>query len=736
MSLTTDSSVGTYAQSNGTVRAGGNLTIDAGDQIDIRHSAREGTAPTIAAGGNLTATAGSISGAAGSLIGAGGTLTLTSTLGGIGVDRLSGNDIVIAAAGTASVEHAEALNDFTASGASFRTGLNSIITGGDMWITSPGAVDLGNSTAGGFVQVNGQSILFNNIDAGASVSLTASGNVAGADGISGGSIDAGGTINLTATRIAIGGTITGGGSLFAIGSAGPVAINLATVADDISIFARGDLTGTYNAVGNIRLNSGANINASANATGFESSSSGPPIAASVFADATGNVALANSSATGMFGVNAGGSATLSGVNAGEDILVLARTTATLTGLTAGDDVTAIAAGGIIANGITTTGLGRDDRTLTYRPPSPVAPGGFQITTSRADGSNIVLTASAGTIGGGNLNAFDNLTLTALGAVTTTGTLGSGQATQITGDSISFAAIDAGGTVTLSATNAISGGSIAAGGDINLNGNAIAITGSVTGDASFFAIGSGGAVAVNQANVDGVVSVFAAGNLTGTFVSGGDVFLNSGANINASATANGGFVNSNGVGTQGNVFVDAAGNVVLTNSAAARMFGVNAGGSATLTGASAGEDMLVIAGTTASLSDVTAGDDIDVRAAGDIAAANVRATGVGTDTRALELRRRQRLHDFAGRGNIGDQRVRYHPVGGRIDRCRGAVGGGRYYRRRRWRDRAERGDHARPRRHRRRQRYSHPRRQHDPLRPRRLYRCRHRFDRNGCRYRTG
>ncbi|WP_428630579.1 hypothetical protein [Sphingopyxis sp.] len=634
MTLTTDSSFGTYARSNGIVTVGGNLTINAGDQIDIRHDLREGAAPTIAAVGNLTASAGSISGAPGSLLDAGATLSLTSTVGGIAIDRLDANDIVMTAAGAASVEHAEATNDFTASGASFRTGLNSIITGGDILITSPGAVDLGNTTAGGFVQVNGQSILFSNIDAGASVSLTASGNAVGADGISGGSIDAGGNINLTATRIAIGGTITGGGSLFAIGSAGPVAINLATIADDISVFARGDLTGTYNAVGNIRLNSGANINASANATGFESSSSGPPIAASVFADATGNIALANSSATGMFGVNAGGSASLSGVNAGEDILVLAGTTATLTNLTAGDDVTAIAAGGIIANGLTTTGLGPDNRTLIYRPISPASPAGFQINASAPDGSNIALTASAGNIGGGDLSAFDNLLITASGAVTTTGTLESGLATRIDGDSISFAAIDAGTTVDLLATNAIIGADIAAGGDINLNGDSIALSGAVTGDASFFAIGSGGAVAVNQATVDGTISIFAAGDLTGTYVAGGDVFLNSGANIDASATANGGFVNANGVGTQGNVFVDAAGNVVLTNSAAARMFGVNAGGSATITDAGAGEDMLLIAGTTATLTNVTAGDDVDVRATGNISAANVRATGAGNDTRIL------------------------------------------------------------------------------------------------------
>jgi len=634
MTLTTGSSFGAYGQSNGTVTVGGDLAISAADQIDIRHDFREGTAPTISATGSFAATAASISGAPGSLLAAGGNLSLTSTLGGIGVDQLEANNIVITAAGAASVEHAEAVNDFTASGASFRTGLNSIITGGDILVTSPGAVDLGNSTAGGFVQVNGQSIAFNNIDAGASVSLTATGNVAGADGISGGSIDAGGNVNLLATRIAITGTITGASSLFAASSAGPIAINLATIADDIAISARGDITGTYNAVGNVRLRSGANINASANATGFESSSSGTPIAASVFADAVGNVTLANSSATGMFGVNAGGSASLSGVNAGEDILVLAATTAALTNLTAGDDLTAIAAGGVIANGLTTTGAGPDSATLTYIPPSPVTPGGFQINASPPNQSNIVLTASAGSISGSNMDAFDNLALNASGAVNTTGTLASGLATTITGDSITFAAIDTGSTVNLTATNAISGANIAAGSDINLVGDNIALSGAVTGGANFFAFGLGGAVAVNDADVAGTISIFADGNLTGNYVAGGDIRLNSNANIDASATANGGFADTIGIATQGNLYVEAAGNVVLTNSAAARMFGVSAGGGATISGGNAGEDMLVIAATNASLNGVTAGDDVDVRAGGDLTAAGITATGAAPDTAML------------------------------------------------------------------------------------------------------
>ena len=66
----------------------------------------------------------------------------------------------------------------------------------------PGAVDLGNSTAGGYVSVDGESIQFANIGAGGFVTLNASGTAPGAEGIAGGSIDAGSTIILSGLTIA------------------------------------------------------------------------------------------------------------------------------------------------------------------------------------------------------------------------------------------------------------------------------------------------------------------------------------------------------------------------------------------------------------------------------------------------------------------------------------------------------------------------------------------------------
>ncbi len=124
------------------------------------------------------------------------------------------------------------------------------------------------------------------------MSLAANDDAPGALGIRGGSIDAGGwSVDLNAARIAI----------YRDGQRRGRALReqlRRPDRDQSRQFRRrhldlvlGHITGTYNAGGDIRLNSGANINASANAIGSQGSSSGSPIAASVFADAAENVTL-------------------------------------------------------------------------------------------------------------------------------------------------------------------------------------------------------------------------------------------------------------------------------------------------------------------------------------------------------------------------------------------------------------------------------------------------------------
>ena len=445
MSLTTDGSIGVYAQGAGAVSAGTGLTMNAVDQVDIRHDQRSGTAPTIQAGDELSIIAGtSISGAAGSLIGSASTLSLAATgpNGTITLDRLDGVNIVINTIGAASVEHAEASNDFVATAGSFRTGLNSIITGGDIIVSSPGAVDLGNSTAGGFVAVDGQSIAFNSIGAVGSVFLTASGTAPGAEGINGSIITSGGNVLLR--------------------SAGNVTI--AT-----SIAANG---------GWVDPNSGV-------AEG------------NLFVDAAGNALLTGASAARMVGVNAGQAVTITGGSAGEDLLILAGSTANLSNFTAGDDVEIRAPGAITAQNVGTTGAGVDTRELSY-----LSGSGFTIGTVAGGDSSIITRGGDMTLG--NLNAFDDIIVASTGAVSATAPVVAGRNIDIDGaNGVTAGTVTSGGTTSLnSAGGAIAVNSLTSTGAVSASGQSVQIGGGSSGNLVFSQINAttGDAIVTNVGNI--------------------------------------------------------------------------------------------------------------------------------------------------------------------------------------------------------------------------------------------
>jgi hypothetical protein len=535
VTLTTDGSVGVHAQSNGIVDVDGILTIDAGDQIDIRHDAREGGDPTLRAGDSLTANAvTSISGAPGSLIAAGGALSLT-TGGTIGVDGLAGGDIALTSSGATTVEHAEAANDFTANAGSFATGLNSIITGGNIDITSPGAVDLGNSSAGGFVQVSGQSIAFNNIDAGLSVGLSADGTAPGAEGISGGSIAAGGNINLFANSIALTGTVTGDASFFASG--GAVSVNSADVDGTISIFSADDLSGSFIAGGDIFLNSDGNIDASAQANGGYVDGNGLATEGNLFVVAAGDAALTDSSAARMFGVSAGGAASVDGGIAGEDMLVLAGTTASLTDVSVGDDLTVNAPGNIDAVNVSTTGAGADTHILSFSSGSgsPV----FTISVGDGSGADIVMSSTAG-IAGGGVRALGDVTLTAGNAIGLTSVEGQNVTlTGATGIDVQEANV-LGATSLNSSDGDIRIGSLLAAGPIDASADAIRIEGggdlafaSLTTDVGDAYVRASGDLSVASGDVAGTADfgTQAEGMSIGTLNAANAILANSGGFLN-------------------------------------------------------------------------------------------------------------------------------------------------------------------------------------------------------------
>lgn len=542
VTLATDGSIGVYGASNGSFDVDGSLTLAAGDQIDLRHDNRAGTAPTLSASGDLAmAAVTSISGAAGSLAAADGTLSLavSGPTGTIAVDGLAGGNIAISSPGAATVEHAEAAGDFIASVGSFTTGLNSIITGGNIDVSAPGAVDLGNSTAGGFVQVSGQSIAFNSINAGLTVNLSA------VDGIIGGAVNAGGDITMFASSVALTGPVTGDASFFAFGIDGAVSVDDADVAGTISIFAAGDLTGNFVAGGDIFLNSDANIAASAIANGGYVDPNGIGTEGNLFVIAAGNADLTASAAARMFGVSAGGAASIDGGTAGEDMLLLAGTTVGLANITAGDDVAVQAAGNITADGVAATGTGADTHVLGFSNTSgsPI----FTITAQAADGADIVLQSANGAIDAAALTAGDDISLTAANSIAVGGasTLGLGT----TGGDSSLSA--QGGATTLADVASFSDVAVNATGTASLTGpvNAgrdIAIT---AADVTIAALTDPGGNAVPTLGADGNLVIDSAAGITGggvralgnttltaaaaidvTSVEGQDVTLTGGAGI--------------------------------------------------------------------------------------------------------------------------------------------------------------------------------------------------------------
>ncbi|MGB7411183.1 MAG: hypothetical protein WA910_08570 [Sphingopyxis granuli] len=506
MRLTTDGSVGIYAAGGGHVAVGGTLDIAAGDQIDLRHATpAAGGAPTIAAVGNATLTAAnSITGDAGSTAASDAALALTSTNGSIAIgsaraggdmalsavngsigtsgiiaagddmritaasmalgrieatgsgtdSEADGANIVLTSTGAATVVHAEATGNFTANVGSFATGLNSIVTGGDIVVASPGTVDLGNSSAGGFVSVNGQSIAFNTVSAGSFVSLTAEGTGA-ADGVFGTDITAGGTVAIDGPGIAVGGTIQSDGTLRATASTGGVAIGLADTAGNIIVSAGTDLSGIYRAGGNVELTAGGNVTAEADAAGGYADPSGNSLSEGyVFVDAGGDAALTDSSAATMIGIRTGGAASLTGATAGEDVFVLAGTTATLANVTAGDDLIVQAGGAIDATDAATTGTGPDGRSVIYAGGGSVPVPFLQIATTPADLSNVMMTAGTD-IAAVRVGAFDNLIADAGGAVTGS-VIAGGNLTLVADGSIAIDSAETGddGAVTLSAGTGI------------------------------------------------------------------------------------------------------------------------------------------------------------------------------------------------------------------------------------------------------------------------------------------
>ncbi|KQZ65400.1 hypothetical protein ASD67_03080 [Sphingopyxis sp. Root1497] len=625
--LATEGRINVY----GTTTSGDDLTANARDEVAIN-----------------AATAGDDISLTGNTIVAGRLVTT-----GTGLDsEVDGSNIFFSTVSAASVDHAEADNDFTADVGSFATGPNSIITGGDIDINAVGAVDLGNSTAGGFVAVDGQSIVFDTIGAGTTVTLNATGTAPGAEGILGNGITAGDNVALFGNTIRINDSVVTSASLFASSSGGNARLS-ATTDGDIVINSAGDIAGNYAAGGNVSLTAATNITAQANAAGTYVGPNGPS-EGYLFVNAAGDAnLLAGSSAATMIGVAAGTNANVDGATAGEDLYVVAGNTATVTNSLAGDDLIVTGTCCVIVDNVSTTGAGPDGRSLILAPSSAGGPDMWQIQTGPTDLSNIVLTASAGTIDASNAVAFDNLTATASNVVRTTNTIRSGLVTTITGSALDLESVTAGTDIILTSTSggigaigalsaghdltitSAAGGSFAdlsAGDDIRItaNGNVSAATLLTTaGGADNEADNSGayittpGSIAITGAtNTVGQTRLTAGGTVDAGAINADYTFIDAvgAVNITGDVTSGGMFIegssvalrNANGLSNQ--ILLRATGGDVTANGNVTTLadLQVQATGAITISGAASGGNFVEMIGGSIDVADVSSNSFVTLR----------------------------------------------------------------------------------------------------------------------------
>ncbi|PTQ65181.1 filamentous hemagglutinin family protein [Sphingomonas sp. PP-CE-3G-477] len=587
-------------------------------------------------GGKLTVTATSIS--AGRVDTGNEALELRATDGDLTLTGpASGGTVTLGASGRTQLAGVTSKGALTLTGGSIAF---SDISGATVDATSAGVISGGSAAATGAFAIRGGAVTLNQVSAGTTLGLTATGGdltltgtvtggdvTLGASGrtslakttasgaliLTGGSIAfsdiAGATIDVTSAGAITGGSATANGALAIRG--GAVSLNQATAGTTLGLTATGgDLTLAGPVTGgDVTLGaSGATSLAKTTASGALTLTGGS-IAFSDISGATVDVTSAgaitggSATAAGALGIR-GGAVTLNQVSAGTTLgLTATGGDLTLTGPVTGGDVTLGASGRTslaktTARGaLTLTGGGIAFSDISGGSIDATSAGGITGGSATATGA---LAIRGGTVNLGQANGGTTLGLTATnGDLTLTGlatggtvTIGaSGQtaltdvtakgAMTLTGGTIAFANI-VGASVGVTSPGAITGTSATATGALGVRG------GTVTLDRA----GAGAALALTATNGDLAV--------TGP-VTGGDVTLGaSGRTSLGKATATGALVlTGDSVG-----FADIAGASIDATST-----GAITGTSATTTGA------LGVRGATVALGQIAAGGTATVAATG-------------------------------------------------------------------------------------------------------------------------
>jgi filamentous hemagglutinin family protein len=366
------------------------------------------------------------------------------------------------------------------------------------------------------------------------------------------------------------------------------------------------------------------------------------ITGNIFVNAAGDAALATATANfGSIGVLAGGQASATQLTADHDIAVQAGTGVTIDRAEAGDDIDMVALAGTLAltTGIA-NGLGTSATALTFgtagaanaivEGPEGLLPDGWNIRL-RAAAGDIVSTDSLASFGDFRsdilINASGDARLTDV--YVQAGSIG-----VLAGGLASATSLDAGYDIAVQAGSGITVGSATANDDIDM----VALTGTLS-------LAPGLSTGADAADTSTVRFTGAAGTAGALTIGAGEDAELANASIRLRA-ATGDVISTGTLRTQseGDVLVNAAGDVALNTVTAAGAIGVLAGRDASATTLTALSDIGLAAGRDARITTATAGDDIDAVAGRNLAlATGISLASPGTGSTSVTLGTAGALH---------------------------------------------------------------------------------------------
>jgi hypothetical protein len=520
-----------------------------------------------------------------------------------------GSDFTITAAGDVTVSHAEAASDFRATANRFATGLNSIITGGDIIIAADTTVDLGNSTAGGRIDATGSQIAFNTLTAGSHVQLETRAPIlqrpttgpAGDGSIVGGQVTAGGFVEARGTRIAMG-NVTAGTDVILSSFGGGLAVGDVTAGDDIFLTVNGSNANPNAISPDSQTGQASATQFNLTAGNLRSTGLGSDTAASGPRSFTGA-----GPATNAIRVRASGNVQTGNITtAGSAILAADLGTVTAGNVTGTDGVGVFVRGNAALGNVTTGGLfwlGDSSQFFGVVPAYRVT--NFAPSQTATSGNAVLGAVTAGLIRGTTPGGLTFGSLASTGALLWTSTGG-----------------------------ALTGGTLTSGGDMTLNFGGDMLIGAVNGTGQLLLTSANGRIAAPS--ISGArIEATAASDVTLPIVqSAGQVVLGS---VNGAVRVATNLVAGGGVIADGrSVFLRAGGPLTVTNALArAGDIDIAAAGNLTVNAANASAALTLSSTRTATIGGVATGAAITLTSGDIVISPNGRLGTLGT-TQALTL----------------------------------------------------------------------------------------------------